>query len=158
MTRNVEIQHQSLSSGEKQLLILLTQTLLQEKQPFIYIADEPELSLHIEWQHKIISAIKELNPNVQIIAATHSNLSCPYGCSLSECLDENLTPINTTMPLNTSDIEFTASLIIAAELAIKPTVSFIIVKNTFADILISEIFTAVFLLLLCFVIYSPRLG
>ena len=72
MTRNVEIQHQSLSSGEKQLLILLTQTLLQEKQPFIYIADEPELSLHIEWQHKIISAIKELNPNVQIIAATHS--------------------------------------------------------------------------------------
>lgn len=72
ITRNIEIQHQSLSSGEKQLLILLTQTLLQEKQPFIYIADEPELSLHIEWQHKIISAIKELNPNVQIIAATHS--------------------------------------------------------------------------------------
>ena len=70
--QNVEIQHQSLSSGEKQLLILLTQTLLQEQQPFIYIADEPELSLHIEWQHKIINAIKELNPNVQIIAATHS--------------------------------------------------------------------------------------
>lgn len=71
-THVVEIQHQSLSSGEKQLLILLTQTLLQEKEPFVYIADEPELSLHIEWQHKIISAIKELNPNAQIIVATHS--------------------------------------------------------------------------------------
>ncbi len=71
-THNIEIQHYSLSSGEKQLLILLTQTLLQEKQPYIYIADEPELSLHIEWQHKILGAIKELNPKVQIIVATHS--------------------------------------------------------------------------------------
>lgn len=70
--RNIEIQHYSLSSGEKQLLILLTQTLLQEKQPYVFIADEPELSLHIEWQHKIIGAIKELNPNAQIIVATHS--------------------------------------------------------------------------------------
>lgn len=69
---NIEIQHYSLSSGEKQLLILLTQTLLQEKQPYVFIADEPELSLHIEWQHKIIGAIKELNPNAQIIVATHS--------------------------------------------------------------------------------------
>lgn len=70
--KNIDIQYQSLSSGEKQLLILLTQTLLQEQQPYIYIADEPELSLHIEWQHKIINAIKELNPNAQIIVATHS--------------------------------------------------------------------------------------
>ncbi len=71
-TYNIELQHNLLSSGEKQLLILLTQTLMQEQQPFIYIADEPELSLHIEWQHKIISAIKELNPSAQIIVATHS--------------------------------------------------------------------------------------
>ncbi len=70
--KNIEVPHQSLSSGEKQLLILLTQTLLQEQQPFVYIADEPELSLHIEWQHKIINAIRELNPNAQIIVATHS--------------------------------------------------------------------------------------
>ncbi|EKN5948203.1 ATP-binding protein, partial [Yersinia enterocolitica] len=34
--------------------------------------DEPELSLHIAWQKNIIPAIKELNPNAQIIAATHS--------------------------------------------------------------------------------------
>ena len=61
-----------LSSGEKQLLILLTQTLLQEKQPYIFVADEPELSLHIEWQRNIIGAIHEINPNAQIIVATHS--------------------------------------------------------------------------------------
>lgn len=63
---------QNLSSGEKQLLILLTQTLLQEKKPFVFIADEPELSLHIEWQKNIIRAINEINPNAQVIVATHS--------------------------------------------------------------------------------------
>ena len=62
----------NLSSGEKQLLILLTQTRLQENAPYIFIADEPELSLHIEWQKYIIGAINELNPNAQVIVATHS--------------------------------------------------------------------------------------
>lgn len=61
-----------LSSGEKQLLIILGQALLQEGQTAIYIADEPELSLHVEWQEQITSAIERLNPNAQIIFATHS--------------------------------------------------------------------------------------
>lgn len=61
-----------LSSGEKQLLILLTETLLQKNQPFIFLADEPELSLHIEWQAMIVSSIKTLNQNAQVIVATHS--------------------------------------------------------------------------------------
>ncbi len=61
-----------LSSGEKQLLILLIETLLQKNAPFIFLADEPELSLHIEWQAKIVASIKDLNPNSQIIVATHS--------------------------------------------------------------------------------------
>lgn len=61
-----------LSSGEKQLLILFTEALLQRKQPFIFLADEPELSLHIAWQRKIIPAVKSLNPNAQVIVATHS--------------------------------------------------------------------------------------
>lgn len=63
---------EQLSSGEKQLFILLTEALLQGGQPFIFIADEPELSLHIQWQKQILSFIKQLNPNSQIIVATHS--------------------------------------------------------------------------------------
>jgi len=63
---------EQLSSGEKQLFILLTEALLQRGQPFIFIADEPELSLHIEWQKQILSFIKALNPNSQIIVATHA--------------------------------------------------------------------------------------
>lgn len=62
----------ALSSGEKQLLILLTETLLQQKKPYIFIADEPELSLHIEWQRNLINSIRSLNPNAQVIFATHA--------------------------------------------------------------------------------------
>lgn len=61
-----------LSSGEKQLLIILGETLLQQSNPHIYIADEPELSLHIDWQENLVSSLKQLNPNSQIIFATHS--------------------------------------------------------------------------------------
>ncbi|MBK8111629.1 MAG: ATP-binding protein [Saprospiraceae bacterium] len=61
-----------LSSGEKQLIILLTEALLQKGKQTLFIADEPELSLHIEWQRKVISSIRRLNPNSQIIVATHS--------------------------------------------------------------------------------------
>lgn len=63
---------EGLSSGEKQLFILLGEVLLQEKQPYIFIADEPELSLHVEWQSTLVQHLTQLNPNMQIIFATHS--------------------------------------------------------------------------------------
>jgi predicted ATPase len=69
---NKQISFEQLSSGEKQLLILLTETLLQKGEPFVFLADEPEISLHIEWQAKIVSSIKELNQKAQVIVATHS--------------------------------------------------------------------------------------
>ena len=34
--------------------------------------DEPEISLHVEWQQRLISLIRKLNPRVQIILTTHS--------------------------------------------------------------------------------------
>lgn len=61
-----------LSSGEKQLLIILGEALLQQKAPWIYIADEPELSLHVLWQEQIITNLRKINQNTQIIFATHS--------------------------------------------------------------------------------------
>ncbi len=71
-SQNTKIEIEDLSSGEKQLLIILGQALLQESAPVVYIADEPELSLHVEWQEKLTLAISELNPNAQIVFATHS--------------------------------------------------------------------------------------
>ena len=61
-----------LSSGEKQMLIILAEALLQENKSSIYIADEPELSLHISWQESLVRNILHLNKNVQLIFATHS--------------------------------------------------------------------------------------
>ena len=61
-----------LSSGEKQILILLTQALLSESRPTVYIADEPELSLHVDWQEKLLKALTQLAGTCQFIVATHS--------------------------------------------------------------------------------------
>lgn len=69
---NNPIELKKLSSGEKQILIILLKCFLQQKQPFIYLLDEPEISLHITWQRQLIGILKELNPNCQIILATHS--------------------------------------------------------------------------------------
>lgn len=61
-----------LSSGEKQLLLILMRVFLMEEQPYILLMDEPEISLHIEWQYKLFEEIRRLNPNCQIITSTHS--------------------------------------------------------------------------------------
>ncbi len=61
-----------LSSGEKQMLVILLTALVQDKQHCVLFMDEPEASLHIEWQQKLIAMIRELNPNAQVILTTHS--------------------------------------------------------------------------------------
>lgn len=66
------ISPESLSSGEKQILIILFTTLLQDKKPYILLMDEPEISLHIDWQRSLIQHIRQINPLCQIIMATHS--------------------------------------------------------------------------------------
>ena len=61
-----------LSSGEKQILTLLTAALIEADTPVVYVADEPELSLHVEWQEKLLRSLVELGGDMQIIVATHS--------------------------------------------------------------------------------------
>ena len=61
-----------LSSGEKQMLVILLTVLVEDLQPTVLFMDEPEVSLHIEWQKRLIDLIVELNPNVQVILTTHS--------------------------------------------------------------------------------------
>lgn len=64
----------ALSSGERQLLVMLAHLSLNPSLTGsgVFIVDEPELSLHIDWQEKFVDAIREANPNVQLILATHS--------------------------------------------------------------------------------------
>jgi ABC-type glutathione transport system ATPase component len=61
-----------LSSGEKQMLAILLTVLVEDNLPCVLFMDEPEVSLHIEWQKRLIDLCLELNPNVQIILTTHS--------------------------------------------------------------------------------------
>lgn len=61
-----------LSSGEKQMLAILLSVLIEDNEPYILFMDEPEVSLHVEWQKRLIDLILDLNPNVQIILTTHS--------------------------------------------------------------------------------------
>jgi len=66
------ITRQDLSSGEKQLLIILLTVLCQEENPAILVMDEPEISLHLRWQYELVDIIRHLNPHCQVIIATHS--------------------------------------------------------------------------------------
>ena len=61
-----------LSSGEKQILAILLTVLVQDGLPYVLFMDEPEVSMHVDWQKKLIALILSLNPNVQIILSTHS--------------------------------------------------------------------------------------
>ena len=61
-----------LSSGEKQMLVILLTVLLQNEQPYVLLMDEPEVSLHVEWQEQLINIVRSMNPHVQIILTTHS--------------------------------------------------------------------------------------
>ncbi|MBF1555281.1 MAG: ATP-binding protein, partial [Prevotella pleuritidis] len=61
-----------LSSGEKQMLAILLTVLVEDNQNYVLFMDEPEVSLHVEWQQQLIDLILQLNPNVQIILTTHS--------------------------------------------------------------------------------------
>lgn len=66
------ISPQDLSSGEKQFFIILAEALLERNQETLLIIDEPELSLHVSWQARLVNDIRNLNPSAQIILATHS--------------------------------------------------------------------------------------
>ena len=63
-----------LSSGEKQIIIMIAHLIFYENRgkPGIFIIDEPELSLHIAWQEIFVDSIQEASPNTQFILATHS--------------------------------------------------------------------------------------
>ncbi|KAJ8740391.1 ATP-binding protein [Aeromonas veronii] len=62
----------SLSSGEKQLLLILIKIVNCADKDTIFILDEPEISLHLKWQEMLISEIQKLNDRCQLVIATHS--------------------------------------------------------------------------------------
>lgn len=61
-----------LSSGEKQLFLRALSLKFLEVNNSVILIDEPEISLHPQWQRKIIDVYKRIGNNNQLIIATHS--------------------------------------------------------------------------------------
>ena len=62
----------ALSSGERQILTMLYSASRARFQSGIFLIDEPELSLHIDWQRIILRELQNQSPGRQLIACTHS--------------------------------------------------------------------------------------
>lgn len=71
---NDSLEFKDLSSGEKQLILLFSNAILASSQATIFIIDEPEISLNIKWQRKLLNYLLHLTPNnnIQFVIATHS--------------------------------------------------------------------------------------
>ena len=69
-----ERQINTLSSGEIQLVVILTHLYFnpEVEQANVFIIDEPELSLHVQWQERFVDGIMEASKETQFILATHS--------------------------------------------------------------------------------------
>ncbi|MFP2900169.1 AAA family ATPase [Corallococcus sp. 4LFB] len=66
-----EIPLGNLSSGEKQIVSIFSRLYLSENRKFILV-DEPELSLSIEWQKRILPDMIASGSVAQLFAITHS--------------------------------------------------------------------------------------
>lgn len=70
----VELDSENLSSGEKQLLLLFLNVLTSTEMASLFIIDEPEISLNIKWQRKLVDSLIDITAesSCQFLLATHS--------------------------------------------------------------------------------------
>ncbi|MCM7529995.1 AAA family ATPase [Enterobacter quasiroggenkampii] len=66
------LSYKALSSGERQLLYIMLKVVNGRDRNSIILMDEPEISLHLNWQETLIDSIREINPLSQLIIVTHS--------------------------------------------------------------------------------------
>ena len=67
-----ELRIKQLSSGEKQIISLFSRIYLEPEYNYIVLFDEPELSLSIYWQEKLLPDILKSNRCSFLLAVTHS--------------------------------------------------------------------------------------
>lgn len=70
--KNDELKLTQLSSGEKQIISIFSQLYLEPDKKYIILFDEPELSLSIYWQEKLLPDMLESGRCVFLLAVTHS--------------------------------------------------------------------------------------
>lgn len=62
----------NLSSGERQVIYIFLKVAIATKDNALILMDEPEISLHLSWQEKLLTQIRAINPDSQLIIVTHS--------------------------------------------------------------------------------------
>ena len=83
------LQINQLSSGEKQIVALFSYVYLLATKPCMVIIDEPEISLSVPWQEKILEDVAHSDYCGILVAATQSpfiynNDLLPYAHSIEE--------------------------------------------------------------------------
>jgi predicted ATP-binding protein involved in virulence len=65
---------EKLSSGEQHELVMLYELLFKVEPNSLILIDEPELSLHVEWQVNFLKDLQEITEiaNIDVLLATHS--------------------------------------------------------------------------------------
>jgi len=73
-SKNGVIDPNWLSSGERQLVLLLSHTILARDTGGLFFIDEPELSLNIKWQRRLVEALLACakGSDIQYVLASHS--------------------------------------------------------------------------------------
>ncbi|MFW2177529.1 MULTISPECIES: AAA family ATPase [unclassified Moraxella] len=61
-----------LSSGERQVIYILLKVAIASHNNALILMDEPEISLHLSWQEKLLNEIRRINSGSQVIIVTHS--------------------------------------------------------------------------------------
>jgi predicted ATPase len=69
---DVNISWHLLSRGEKTIIYLFFAIYMYKDKVEIFLLDEPEISLHVKWQDKLINDLSKIAINSQFIIATHS--------------------------------------------------------------------------------------
>ncbi len=88
------LEMRQLSSGEKQIISLFTQVLVGESTSgLMVLIDEPELSLSVPWQKKLLPDLRSAARCRFLAAVTHSpfvfdNELAPYATDLRQCIAE----------------------------------------------------------------------
>jgi predicted ATPase len=67
-----ELAYKNLSSGERQIIYTFLKVINATVNNSIILMDEPEISLHLSWQERLLSEIRRVNKDSQIIIVTHS--------------------------------------------------------------------------------------
>ncbi|MBP0691055.1 ATP-binding protein, partial [Klebsiella pneumoniae] len=67
-----ELYLSNLSSGERQVIYIMLKAANTSKEETVLLMDEPEISLHLTWQEKLINSILYVNEKCQLIIVTHS--------------------------------------------------------------------------------------